>query len=147
MATPKLKGQEINCIVVVNGKQEDKVGPWLDLDVTLRKEVLEADYLGETTTDFDSVFRGCQLTMKGHLRGASWLKLIDGDIRKARYMAGAIIRVDLVAVIKFPGLVLPWTFANLTFADHKITITDRKSFVEASLDAYCSEQPALPNGI
>lgn len=64
MAISKLKGQEVFLICVVDGKANDKIGPFLDLDVTLRKEVLEGEYLGESTTYFDSVFRGCQLAAK-----------------------------------------------------------------------------------
>ena len=145
MPINKLKGQDIQVVCVVDDKAEDRIGPWLDMDVTLRKEVLEGEYLGETTTYFDSVFRGCQITLKGHLRGAMWLKIIDRDIKRARYQTGGIIRFDIVAVMKFPGLVHPYTFRDCTFADHKLTISDRKSFVEASLDCMCSENPAAPN--
>lgn len=144
MAIQKLKGQEVFVIVVIDGKANDRIGPFLDLDVTLRKEVLEGEYIGESTTYFDSVFRGCQLAAKGHLRGAHWLKLIDQDIRRARHMSGGIIRFDLTANIVFPGQVVPWTFADITFGDHKITVADRKSYVEGALDMYCSEQPDLP---
>lgn len=144
MAISKLKGQEVFLICVVDGKANDKIGPFLDLDVTLRKEVLEGEYLGESTTYFDSVFRGCQLAAKAHMRGAQWLKIIDADIRRARHASGGIVQFDLIAQITFPGLVLPWTFGDITFGDHKITIADRKSYVEGSLDMYCSEQPNLP---
>lgn len=146
MTTPaRLKGQEIYVFVVVDDKVEDRLGPFLDLDVTLRMEVLEAEYLGETTTAFDSVFKGCQLAMKGHMRGAHWLKLIDQDVRRARYMTGALVRLDLNASIVFPGgKIVNWTFRDLRCGDHKITISDRMSYVEHALDAYCSEQPTLP---
>ena len=144
MALQRLKGQEVFLICVVDGKANDKIGPFLDLDVTLRKEVLEGEYLGETTTYFDSVFRGCQLSAKAHMRGATWLKIINQDILRARHASGALVRFDLVAQIVFPGLVLPWTFGDITFGDHKVTVSDRKSYVEGALDMYCSEQPDLP---
>lgn len=144
MALSKLKGQEVFLICIVDGKANDKIGPFLDLDVTLTKEVLEGEYLGESTTYFDSVFRGCRMSAKAHMRGAHWLKIIDQDIRRARHASGAIVQFDLIAQIAFPGLVLPWTFGDITFGDHKVTIADRKSYVEGALDMYCSEQPDLP---
>lgn len=147
MATPqRLKGQEIFVFLVIDDKVEDKLGPFLDLDITHRKEVLEAEYVGETTTAFDSVFKGCQLALKGHMRGAQWLKLIDQDIRRARNMSpGQLLRLDIAASIVMPnGQIVPYTFRDVHCGDHKITIADRKSFVEATLDAYCSDQPTLP---
>lgn len=141
----KLKGQEIKLVCSIDGKAEDRIGPFLDLDVTLRKEVLEGEYLGESTTYFDTVFRGCQLSAKGHLRGAHWLKLIDRDIRRARHLSGGLVRFDLTAVLIFPGLILPWTFGDIQFGDHKVSVSDRKSYVEGALDMYCSENPTLPN--
>jgi hypothetical protein len=74
-----------------------------------------------------------------------WLKIIDRDIKRVRYQTGGLVRFDIVAVMKFPGLVLPYTFRDVTFADHKITIADRKSFVEAAIDAMCSENPPVGN--
>lgn len=146
MTTPaRLKGQEIYVFVVIDDKLEDRLGPFLDLDVTLRKEVIEAEYLGETTTAFDSVFKGCQLALKGHMRGAHWLKLVDQDVRRARNMTGGVLRIDLSATFVFPGgKIVPYTFRDLQCGDHKITISDRKSYVEHTLDAYCSEQPTIP---
>lgn len=144
MALSKLKGQEVFLICVIDGKANDKIGPFLDLDVTLTKEVLEGEYLGESTTYFDSVFRGCRMSAKAHMRGAQWLKLIDQDVRRARHASGGLVQFDLIAQITFPGLVLPWTFGDVTFGDHKVTISDRKSYVEGALDMYCSEQPDLP---
>jgi hypothetical protein len=146
MTTPaRLKGQEIYVFIVIDDKLEDRLGPFLDLDVTLRKEVIEAEYLGESTTAFDSVFKGCQLALKGHMRGAHWLKMIDQDVRRARNMTGGVLRIDLNATVVFPGgKIVNWTFRDLQCGDHKITIADRKSYVECTLDAYCSEQPNLP---
>ena len=150
MSTPRrLKGQEVFISIVVDNKEEDKIGPFLDLDVTLRKEVLEAEYLGETTTAFDSVFKGCQLALKGHMVGAKRLKIINADIKRARNIAdGALVRLDMNAAIVFPsGLVVNWTFRDLCCADHKVTVSDRKSYVEGALDMYCSEEPVLPKGL
>ena len=143
----RVKGQEIFFLVVVDNKVNDRVGPFLDLEITFRKELIEGEYLGMTTTYFDDVFKGCMGKAKYHMRNASILKLIDRDVRRARYLDGAIVRVDVVANIVFPGLVLPWTFLDARLDEHPITISDRKAYVEGTLTFYASEQPKLPANI
>ena len=150
MATPlRLKGQEVFIFIVIDNKVEDKLGPFTDMDITLRKEILEAEYLGETTTAYDSVFKGCQLNTKGHMRGAHWLKLIDMDIRRARNITdGQLVRLDVNASIVFPtGQIVNYTFIDMQCADHKVTVTDRKSYVEGALDLMCSDEPSIPNNL
>lgn len=147
MATqPRLKGQEVYVNILLDNKTEDRLGPFTDMDIALRKEVIEAEYLGATTTSFDSVFKGCQLNVKGHMRGAIWMKLYDADIRRARNIAEkAITRIDVVAVVVFPGgKIINYTFIDMTCGDHKISIPDRKTYVEGALEMYCSDQPDLP---
>ena len=51
---------------------------------------------------------------------------------------------DFPAEIRAPaGTVNGVSAFQVNIADHKITIADRKSFVEASIDAMCSENPAV----
>jgi len=143
----RVKGQEIFLNVVVDNKIDDKIGPFLDLEITFRKEILEGEYLGQTTTFFDDVFKGCMGKAKYHLRSAKVLKVIDKDIRRARYQPDALVRMDVVANIVFPGLVLPWTFLDVRLDEHPISVSDRKSYLEGTLTFYCSEQPKLPANI
>jgi hypothetical protein len=143
----RVKGQEIFLNIVVNNKIDDKLGPFLDLEVEFRKEIIEGEYIGQTTTYFDDVFKGCQLKAKYHMRNAKMLKLIDMDIRRARYQAGALVRLDVVATIAFPGLALPWKFLDIRLDSHPVTVSDRKAYLEGTLTMFCSEQPTLPANI
>ncbi len=145
MGQQRLKGQEVFVSVIIDNKVDDKIGPFLDLDITLRKEILEGQYLGETTVQFDDVFNGCTFTLKYHLRAAAILRLIDRDIRRARYQTGAALRFDMAAVMLIPGVVpVSYVFRDVRFADHKLTFPDRKSYVEGTLEGYASDQPTLP---
>lgn len=147
MATPRrLKGQEVFVSIIVDNKEVDKFGPMLDLDVTLRLEVIEGDYLGETTTSYDNVFRGCQLALKGHLIGGKWYKIMNALVKKARNISeGALARLDINAAFVLPnGLILDWTFRDCTSGDIKLNIPDRKSYVEGTLDLMCSDEPTIP---
>lgn len=143
----RVKGQEIFLYLMVNNKTDEKVGPFLDLEVELRKEIIEGEYLGQTTTYFDDVFKGCQIKAKYHMRNARMLKIIDMDIRRARYQANGLVRLDMVANITFPGLVLPWRFLDCRLDSHPVTVGDRKAYLEGTMTLMCSEQPTLPNNI
>lgn len=143
----RVKGQEIFLNLIVNNKVNDKVGPFLDLEVELRKEIIEGEYIGMTTTYFDDVFKGCQLKAKYHLRNAQILKIIDQDVRRARYQANGLVRIDVVANITFPGLVLPWRFLDCRLDTHPVTVSDRKAYLEGTMTLFCSEQPTLPANI
>lgn len=143
----RVKGQEIFLRLVVNNKVNDQIGPFLDLEVELRKEIIEGEYLGQTTTYFDDVFKGCQLKAKYHMRNAKILKIIDQDIRRARYMTGALVRLDMIADIVFPGLVVPYRFLDCRLDTHPITVSDRKAYLEGTMTMFCSEQPTLPANI
>lgn len=144
----RVKGQEIFIIPIVNAKNDDKIGPFLDLEIELRKEIIEGEYIGQTTTFFDDVFKGCMLKAKYHMRAAKILKLIDQDIRRARYQTGALVRMDLVANIVFPGgVTVPYRFLDCRLDTHPISVSDRKAYIEGTLTLYCSEQPTVPNNI
>jgi len=143
----RVKGQEIFLNLIVNNKVDDKLGPFLDLEVELRKEIIEGEYIGMTTTFFDDVFKGCTAKAKYHMRNAKMLKLIDQDIRRARYQSGALVRMDLVANMVFPGLVVPYRFLDCRLDSHPLTVSDRKAYLEGTLTLYCSEQPTLPANI
>ncbi len=147
MAQQRIKGQEIFIIISVDNKVNDKVGPFTDMTATLRKEIIEGEYLGQTTTFFDDVFKGCMIELTYHLRGAQMLKIIDADIKRARYLTGGLVRLDISAQMAFPGLVVPYTFLDVRLDEHPLSVSDRKSYLEGKLKAMCSEPPKLPANI
>lgn len=147
MTQQRIKGQEVFIIMSIDNKVDDKVGPFTDMTVTLRKEIIEGEYLGQTTTFFDDVFKGCMIELTYHMRSARMLKIIDRDIKRARYLSGGLVRLDISAQMAFPGLVVPYTFLDVRLDEHPISVADRKSYVEGKLKAYASEPPKLPANI
>ncbi len=147
MAQQRIKGQEVTVIMSIDNKVDDKVGPFTDMTATLRKEIIEGEYLGQTTTFFDDVFKGCMIELTYHMRAARILKIIDRDIKRARFQTGGLVRADISAQMAFPGQVVPYNFLDVRFDEHPLTVSDRKSYVEGKLKAYASENPTLPKNI
>ena len=65
---PRIRGQEVEVSIIVNGQVEERLGPFTNVEVQLRQEIAEQEYLGETTTAFDEVFKGAVLTLEGRVQ-------------------------------------------------------------------------------
>lgn len=64
---PRLRGQDIRFEIIRDGQVVDSVSPFTDMQVTLDHEVLENEYLGETSTAFTDAFKGKVLTLEGRV--------------------------------------------------------------------------------
>ncbi len=71
----RLKGREVSVQLIIDGKPQANIGP-----ITIDTEIKLNDYLGETTTDFDSVFKGCVIKLEGKVTSKHGLRpLLEGS--------------------------------------------------------------------
>lgn len=56
----RFKGSEVSVTVIIDGEPQSSIGPFIDL----KTEVLNNAYLGEISTRYDSLFKGCVMSME-----------------------------------------------------------------------------------
>lgn len=141
----RLKGQDAVIDIIVDGKPDGNVGPWKSCEVTLLMEVLEEEFLGETTKQYDEIFDGCEITLEGNVLAQQYFRLVDKIVRRARYQTGGIVQLDIQQTFVFSsGYVLPYKFKDVKFGNIPINVSARRDFVTSKLTGKVSNQPNLP---
>lgn len=80
MSTPRpaidITSQEVRVDIFRDGRLEDRLN--LSSFVTFDIETsLTENYLGASTVEYDSIFKGCKIEMQGQVDGAGWSDFIE----------------------------------------------------------------------
>lgn len=98
----RIKGQEVEAILVVNGAPQLTTTDIKSFELTLQLEILSEGYLGETTDRKDSVFKGIAGSLELHVENQEFLKLFQTIVDKARRRTPGT-RINLKATLNFPN--------------------------------------------
>ena len=134
MATQRIKGQEVNLLLVRDGNPSP-IGRAQSATVTLDIERLEDEYIGETSMVYDAIFNGIQIEADFHIENSAILDFADAVKLRAERRIGAVLRVDSALTLAFPnGTVTSITLIDLEFAEFPIEVGSRKDYVSVKLD-------------
>lgn len=138
----RIKGQEVFVELVIDGKPDAKCGPFKKFTATLLQDILEEEFLGATTKEYDEIFNGCQIEMEGQLYTERWLTFAQSVVRRARFQTGAVVTVDVQATLVFSsGKTIPWKFRDVKFGEFPIDVPSRRDYVNIKLTGKCSDPP------
>lgn len=98
----RIKGQEVEAILVVNGAPQLSTTDIKSFELTLQLEILSEGYLGETTDRKDSVFKGIAGSLELHVENQEFLRLFQAIVDKARRRTPGT-RINLKATLNFPN--------------------------------------------
>lgn len=139
---PKVKGQ--NCVLklIVDGSVVQEADSFVSLEETRDGELIEDEYLGEVTKDYDELFHGYKLNITGHMRRADWLVFDDQLSQRMKYQSGGLTKVDLMQVITFPdtGEIRTTTYLDLKAGPRRVNYGSRSDRAEFSIELGCKEK-------
>lgn len=101
MPTQRIKGQEVFLSILVDGVLQVRIDTIQSADFEFEMDLLEEDYLGETSTRYDSIFKGVAITVEGHATNQQFLDLTRAVVQRAQRRAGAPVRIDIAGSFAF----------------------------------------------
>lgn len=136
---PKLKGQDATIKLIIDGSVEVEADSFVSLEITTDGELIEDDYLGEVTKDYDHVFNGYKVNMTGHMRRKTWFEFDKKLSLAQKYQAGGLSQVDMMVILRFPetGEFTQMTFNNLKAGPRQVNFGGRTDRAEFSVELAC----------
>jgi len=102
MASQRLKGQEVELIIVENDAPLTGIADVRSFEMAAQLEILREGYLGETTDRRDSLYRGYRGRMELHFENRDVLDLMRRLVDKARRRTAGT-RINVKATFAFPS--------------------------------------------
>ena len=101
MADNRVKGQEVQVIIVAGGVVQDQLTAFKSAELSFQTEVLTEGYLGETTDRRDTIFKGVKGSLELVVSSPQIFGLITAIIERARRRTPGLV-VNIKMVINFP---------------------------------------------
>ena len=102
MASQRLKGQEVEVLLVVDGKVQETTTDVRSFEVAAKTELKEEGYLGEKTNRYDDIFNGVRGSIEFHYENKDVFNVMKAIIdRSKRRTPGS--QVNIKATLNFPG--------------------------------------------
>ena len=102
MADQRIKGQEIQILVVRAGELEDTLTDIQSFNVSVDQALLSVGYLGEKTNRKDYIFNGIKGDMQLHLHKAIWFQFVASQVAKAKRETPDV-QFNITGVFFFPN--------------------------------------------
>jgi hypothetical protein len=135
----RIKGQEVELLVVVNGVPYTSLTDILSFNVTPNFEIKEEEYLGETSKRFDEIFNGVSFDMELHFEDPGVLSFMQVvKDRAERRTPGTTINVK--ATLNFPNGDRPRIILkDCYFGDMPIGFGGRSDYGTFKIDGKCTD--------
>ena len=140
----RIKGQEVEIVVLVNGQPSDNLTFARNIEFTYKTEILQEGYLGETTDRYDAVFKGISGNLEFHFNDAAPFALISELVNKARRrLAGT--RINIKTTMNFPsGRRVRVIIRDAEFGELPINFGSRSDYGTFKLTFGASDAQTLP---
>lgn len=135
----RIKGQEISLNVVLDGAIQDSITDIRNFEVTPKIDILDEQYLGQTTDQFDEIFKGVHGKFDIHFESQDVFLFIQAVVNRARRRTPGTV-VNIKATLNFPNGDRPRVaLQNVFFADFPITFGSRSDYGQISMEFSASE--------
>lgn len=102
MADQRIKGQEVEVLLVVGGQARDTITDVRSFELALKFDLLQEGYLGETTDRYDEIFRGARGRMELHIENETIFTFFTSVLDRAqRRVPGT--QINIKATLNFPN--------------------------------------------
>ena len=133
MADQRIKGQEVQVLLIVGGEPQTTITDIRSFEVTFQTEILKEGYLGETTDRRDEIFRGVAGRMELHFENQDVFKLIQSILDRAQRREPGL-KINIKATLQFPNgqnpkVVIP----DVYFGELPVNFASRSDYGTLSL--------------
>ena len=134
----RIKGQEVTITYVTPDGGADGLEDVASFEWEMMMEVLQEQYLGETTDRFDDIFRGVSGRTELHLEKQDFLEFQQQVQDRAERRSPAAGVFNASCSFEFPNGQRPrLTFENLFFDTQTMRTADRGSYVAVTVPWKC----------
>jgi len=143
VADQRIKGQEVEVLLVVNGKVQSTITDVRSFEVAAQLEILREGYLGETVDRRDEIYRGVRGRMELHYENKDIFDLIQTFVNRAR-RAEPGTKVNIKATLNFPNGQRPRVLIqDAYFGEVPLSFGSRSDYGTMSLEFESSNFKAL----
>lgn len=130
----RIKGQEVEVILVVNGVAQATTTDVKSFDFTFQTELLKEGYLGEVSDRYDTIYRGIKGKMELHFENEDIFSIIQAIIDKAqRRLPGT--KINVKATLNYPnGQRLRVIVPDIEFGEIPVNFGGREAYGKIDLD-------------
>lgn len=133
MALQRIKGQEVEVRLIVNGQVVANLTEIKSFEMSLQTEILKEGYLGETTDRRDEVFRGVTGKMDMHMTSGEMFDLLQRIANRAQRREPGT-QINVKATFNFPNARKRIALIqNLFFGEMPVSTGGRTEYVSTSL--------------
>ena len=139
MAGERIKGQEVEVMLVIGGRPYTSITAVRSLEVNFDGEIKQEGYLGESTDRFDSVFKGFKGSIEYHIESRELLDMAMALTNIARRRLPGV-QVNIRATFNFPsGRVARLVLVNAVFGAFPFSVGGRSEYGSVKLEFASSE--------
>jgi len=102
MAEQRIKGQEVEVIIVEGGQPLNTIRDVRSFDISAQLEILSEGYLGETTDRRDEIYRGFSGSMELNFENPDILDFTRRIVDRARRREPGLV-INVKATLQFPS--------------------------------------------
>jgi len=143
MALQRIKGQEVEVLLVVDGAVQATLTDIQSFEAMLQFEVLEEGYLGEKNNRYDEVYKGTNGAIEMHNSSPDLFRFFQSiKDRAQRQSPGTVVNVK--ATMNYPsGERRRMIFQDIFFDPMGLSFAGRTEYGVTKLDYKCSEYRVL----
>ena len=135
----RIKGQEVVLSFTDSNGNDESIGDPQDFEMTLMFEILQEDYLGETTSRFDDIFRGVSGSTNLHLEGPEIFSFTEMLELRSKRRSPAENKFTALSSFNFPsGQRARIAFEDIFFGEVTVGTGGRAEYVKVPLNWKCS---------
>lgn len=139
MASPRLKGQEVEAMLIVDGQVKDTITDIRSFEVAAKLEQKEEGYLGEKTNRYDEIFNGVRGRMELHYENGDVFAFMQQVIDRAKRRTPGT-QVNIKASLNYPsGERKRVLLRDVYFGEMPFNFSSRSDFGTLSLDFQCED--------
>lgn len=139
MADQRIKGQEVEVLLVVNNIVQATITDVRSAEFAAKFDILQEGYLGETTDRYDEIYKGMRGTLEFHFENEDVFTLLQSIVDRARRRTPGTL-INIKAALNFPNGQRPRIIVRDThFGEIPFNFGDRAAYGSMKLDFGASD--------
>lgn len=143
MPLQRIKGQEVEVLLVVDGEVQSSLTDIQSFEAMLQFERLEEGYLGEKNNRYDEVYKGTNASIEMHNSSPDLFDFFESIKNRAQRASPGTV-VNIKATMNYPsGERKRMIFQDVFFDPMGLSFGGRTEYGTTKLDCSCSEYRTL----
>jgi hypothetical protein len=143
MADQRIKGQEVELLLVVNGVPQTTTTDVRSMEVAPKLEMLEEGYLGETSDRYDEIYKGIRGNIELHFENQDVFTFFQSVVNRARRRTPGTT-INIKAALNFPNGQRPRIIIkDAYFGEFPIGFGSRQDYGTVRLDFQATDYSVL----